>query len=58
MKRRRTTEEIREAKRKLAEEVEVEKQRIAEALLTALRDGRLERGLEEQVGRARPSTKH
>jgi len=58
MKHRRSTEEIREAKRKLEEEVEAEKQRIAEALLKGVRDGSLERHLEEQVGRLRPSTRH
>jgi hypothetical protein len=54
MKRRRTTEE----KRKLDEEVEAIKRDIAESMLTLLRDGRLERILEEQVGRAKPSKKH
>lgn len=57
MKRRRTPEE----KRKLEEEVEAEKQRIAESMLTLLRDGRLEPILEAQAGRAKPAkpdTKH
>jgi hypothetical protein len=55
MRRRRTPEE----KRKLEEEVEALKQEYAESMLTLLRDGRLERILEEQVGRApKPSTKH
>jgi len=57
VKRRRTTAEIRESKRKLEQEVEAEKQRIAEALLPAARDGRLERKLEEMVNRGKP-TKH
>jgi hypothetical protein len=57
MKRRRTAED----RRKLEEEVEALKQEYAEAMLTLLRDGRLERSLEEMVGRAKPAkpdTKH
>jgi hypothetical protein len=54
MKRRRTPEE----RRKLEEEVEALKQEYAESMLTLLRDGRLERRLEEMVGRAKPDTKH
>jgi hypothetical protein len=51
MKRRRTTEEIRESKRKLAEEVEAEKQRIREALLRGIEDGSIdERHLRQELG--------
>jgi hypothetical protein len=42
MKRRRTTEEIRESKRRLAEEVEAIKQDIRTALMKGIKDGRID----------------
>jgi hypothetical protein len=56
MSRRRTPEE----RRKLDEEVEAIKQEIAESMLRALHDGRLEPVLEKLAGRpAKPdNTKH
>jgi hypothetical protein len=62
MKRRRTTEEIRESKRKLEEEVEAIKQDIRRDMLAAWRDGRMERVFEEwakeDAERTKPSPKH
>ena len=54
MKRRRTTEEIRESKRRLAEEVEALKQDWREALLKGIEDGSLERDFLQKL----PETKH
>lgn len=42
MKRRRTTEEIRESRRRLAEEVEAIKQDIRTALIKGIEDGTLD----------------
>jgi hypothetical protein len=42
MKRRRTTEEIRESKRRLAEEVEAIKQDIRTALIKGIEDGSID----------------
>jgi hypothetical protein len=63
MRRRRTTEEIRESKRKLAEEVEAIKRDMRRDLLAAWRDGRMERvfeewAKEEEDERAGASKKH
>jgi hypothetical protein len=55
MSRRRTAEE----RRKLDDEVEAIKQEIAESMLRALHDGRLEPVLEKLAGRpAKPDKKH
>ena len=61
MKRRRTTEEIRESKRRLAEEVEAIKRDWREALLRGIEDGSLERHLRQELDKpesAKPDTKH
>jgi hypothetical protein len=63
MKRRRTTEEIRESKRKIEEEVEAIKRDMRRSLLAAWRDGRMERVFEEwakegEAERDKPSAKH
>jgi hypothetical protein len=62
MKRRRTTEEIRESKRRLAEEVEAIKRDIREALLKGIADGTIDpRRLRQELDKpesAKPDTKH
>jgi hypothetical protein len=62
MKRRRTAQEIRESKRKLAEEVEAIKQDIRMALMKGLKDGSIDgrRLLQElaAIEHDKPSPKH
>jgi len=55
MKRRRTTAEIREAKRKLAEEVEAEVLRLRKLMLAGIEDGSLERHLREKLAETEPN---